>query len=204
VPLDDNFDALIWLAVLLALFVMYVQRTRPVGGLDWFIMPIVIALLVGAAVLGHTKPHGYVTTTWRWVHRVTAYGSAIAFAVAGAVGTMYLIVNHRLRTKHALSGPNLGSLERLEQLAREAVSLGFALLTVGLITGFAEMTFGGRTSMTKVVLATSVWLVYAIVLHAPINPRLRGRRAAVLSVVGFVLMIGTLVAVLVVPGGGQG
>ena len=45
-----------------------------------------------------------------------------------------------------------------------------------------------------IVLAGSVWIVYAIVLHAPINPIFRGRRAAVLSVLGFVLMIGTLVA----------
>src|SRR5439155_21616905 len=112
-PLDDNFDALIWLAVLLALFGMYVQRTRPVGGLDWFVMPIVIAMLIGAAFLGREAPHEYVTTAWSWVHRLTAYGGALAFAIAGAVGAMYLIVNHRLRTKHALAGPNLGSLERL-------------------------------------------------------------------------------------------
>src|SRR4051812_3287886 len=44
-PLDDNFEALIWLSVMLGLFVMYVQRRRPIGGLDWFIMPIVMLLL---------------------------------------------------------------------------------------------------------------------------------------------------------------
>jgi ABC-type uncharacterized transport system permease subunit len=135
------------------------------------------------------------------VHRVTAYGGALAFAVAGAVGIMYLIVNHRLRSKHALSGPNLGSLERLEQLTLEAVSLGFALLTVGAITGFSEMGKGKHTSITKVVLALAVWLIYAVVLHAPINPRFRGHKAAVLSVVGFVVVIGTVVAVLVNPSG---
>jgi len=46
-----------------------------------------------------------------------------------------------------------------------------------------------------VLLTFAVWLVYAIVLHAPINPSFRGRRAAVLSVVGFVLMVGTILAV---------
>ena len=50
--LDDNFEAFLWLAILLAIFVMYVQRTRPIGGLDWFVMPIVIVLLVAAAVFG--------------------------------------------------------------------------------------------------------------------------------------------------------
>src|SRR5205085_4285522 len=41
-PLEDHFDALIWLGLMLALFVLYVQRMRPIGGLDWFAMPIVV------------------------------------------------------------------------------------------------------------------------------------------------------------------
>jgi uncharacterized membrane protein len=92
-PLEDNFDTLIWLGLLLALFVMYVQRTRPLGGLDWFIMPIVTLLLVCAAVFGQAKPHEYVGSTWSWVHRLSAYGGALAFAVAGAVGALYLLVS---------------------------------------------------------------------------------------------------------------
>ena len=50
-----------------------------------------------------------------------------------------------------------------------------------------------------VVLALAVWVVYAIVLHAPINPSFRGRKVAVLSMVGFVLMIGAIVAVQFLP-----
>jgi ABC-type uncharacterized transport system permease subunit len=196
-PLADNFDALVWLGLLLALFVQYVQRTRPLRGLDWFVMPIAILLLVLAAVFGRTKPHEYdVRSVWLWTHRVTAYGGAVGFAVAGAVGAMYLIVNRRLRDKSAGPGPNLGSLERLEHLTLSAVTLGFALLTVGAVTGivrmFAEQKY---TPTTKVVLALAVWAVYAVVLHSPINPSFRGRRAAVLSVVGFVLMVGTIFAV---------
>src|SRR5438477_2472085 len=98
-PLDDNFEALIWLGLILALFVLYVQRRHPIGGLDWFIMPMVILLLIGAAVFGSTKPHAYVSTTWSWVHRVFSYGGAIAFVIAGAVGAMYLVANRRLRNK---------------------------------------------------------------------------------------------------------
>src|SRR4051812_5145371 len=40
-PLADNFDTLIWLGLLLALFVLYTQRMHPLRGLDWFISPIV-------------------------------------------------------------------------------------------------------------------------------------------------------------------
>jgi ABC-type transport system involved in cytochrome c biogenesis permease subunit len=55
--------------------------------------------------------------------------------------------------------------------------------------------------LAKIILAIGVWLVYAVVLHAPINPSFRGRKVAVLSVVGFVLLLGVIVTVLLVPMG---
>jgi ABC-type uncharacterized transport system permease subunit len=195
-PLEDNFDTLVWLGLLLALFVLYVQRTHPLGGLDWFIIPVVILLLVCAGIFGRTKPHEYVGSTWSWVHRLSAYGGALAFAVAGAVGAMYLIVSRRLRAKTASAGPNLGSLERLEHLTFISVTLGFALFTIGTVTGLVEMFSADKhTQPAKLLLALSVWVVYAIVLHSPINPSFRGRKTAVLSVIGFLLMVGTIVAV---------
>jgi ABC-type uncharacterized transport system permease subunit len=193
-PLEDNFDTLIWLGLLLALFVLYVQRTRQLGGLDWFVMPIVVLLLVCAGVFGRTKPHEYTVSTWSWTHRLSAYGGALAFAVAGAVGAMYLIVSKRLRAKTAVAGPNLGSLERLEHLTFVFVTWGFALFTIGLITGLVKMR-QHETHPAKLALAFSAWVVYAIVLHSPINPSFRGRKTAILSVIGFLLMIGTIVAV---------
>ena len=203
-PLADNFDSLVWLALLLALFVLYTQRTHPLRGLDWFVAPIVVLLLVAAAIFGRAKPHEYdVRSVWLWTHRVTAYGGAVGFAVAGAVGAMYLIVSHRLRAKTVTvpgaggAGPAFGSLERLEHLTLAAVTLGFSLLTIGTVTGVVVYMEdpAHTTPVAKVALAVAVWVVYAVVLHSPINPSFRGRRAAVLSVVGFVLMVGTIVAV---------
>jgi ABC-type uncharacterized transport system permease subunit len=201
-PLDDNFEAFIWLAVMLALFVMYVQRTKPIGGLDWFLMPVVILLLIGAIVFGSALPHEYARGAWDWAHRVTAYTGAVAFAIAGAAGAMYLISNRRLRGKTAVPGPNFASLERLEHITMAAVTLGFALLTVGAITGFVQIIFEHRSTPTaKIVLTVAVWIVYGLILHSPINPSFRGRRTAMLSVVGFVLMISVLVAVQFLPSG---
>jgi len=199
VPLGDNFDALIWLAALLAMFVLYVQATRPLGALEGFVMPVVVLLLIAAAVFGRERYHDYVNTTWSWLHRVTAYGGAVAFAIAAASGAMYVIASRKLRSK-APAGPRLGSLERLEHLTMTAVTLGFALLTVGTITGGVQMLAEGkRTPLAKLLLALAVWVVYAVVLHAPINPSFRGRKVAVLSVVGFVLMVGAIVAVQWMP-----
>ena len=205
VPLDDNFDAMIWLALLLALFLAYIQATRPLRGIDWFLTPVVIGLLAAAAVFGQTKPRDYLGTAWMWVHLTTAFTGAAAFAVAGASGAMYLIVHHRLRSKRLAPGVQLGSLERLEHLMLLAVSLGFALLSIGLITGLVRVLGHGNPmgrqwyAQPKVLLTFVAWIVYALVLHSPINPSFRGRRTALLSVVGFVLMIGILIAVQFMP-----
>jgi ABC-type uncharacterized transport system permease subunit len=204
-PVNDNFESLLWLGVLLALFVMYTQRVKPVGGLDWFVMPIAIVLLIAAGVFGRFEPQEYRELRedlWMWVHRVSAYGGALAFAVAAAGGTMYVVASRRLRSKTPLRG--FGSLERIEHLTMVSVTVGFALLTVGLVTGFVRYR-PNQLPVTKLALATLAWLVYAVVLHAPINPRFRGRRAAMLSVFGFALMVGTMIVVLLIPGtGGNG
>jgi ABC-type uncharacterized transport system permease subunit len=193
--------------LLLALFVAYVQRAHPLRGLDWFVMPIVILLLIAAAVFGSAKPHEYLGTTWSWLHRVTAYGGALAFAVGGAAGAMYLIASQQLRNKKISAGSRLGSLERLERITFIAVTLGFALLTIGLVTGLVKVLGRGTNTLgpdwytqPKVMLTFVAWVVYALVLHSPINPSFRGRKTAMLSVVGFVLMIGILVAVQLMPG----
>ena len=85
-PVDDNFDALVWLGILLTLFVLYTQKTKPIVGIDFFLMPIVVLLLIAAAVFGRHKPHPYVPAVWAWVHRASALFGALGFAVAGAVG----------------------------------------------------------------------------------------------------------------------
>jgi ABC-type uncharacterized transport system permease subunit len=204
VPIGDNFDALIWLGMLLAMFVAYVQGTHPLAALEWFILPIVIAMLAAAAVLGRSRRfhafHPVVAATWSDVHRITSFAGTAAFAVAAAAGALYVMAAARLRRKQPVWA-SLGSLERLEEMTMTAAVLGFALLTVGMVTGFFEMlsrprgAAGASTPMAKVVLALCAWVVYGIVLNAPVSPMLRGRRAAALSVVGFVLMIGVIVTV---------
>lgn len=204
-PINDNFDALVWLAVLLALFVAYVQARKPLPGLEWFIMPVVILLLVCAAVFGRISPHNYKTIgkdTWLWVHSATAYGGAAVFAIAAAMGGLYMLASRKLRRKTKGPPPRFASLERLEHLMMLSVTVGFALLTIGAVTGFVRIfDQSQKTAHLKLLLAMLAWIVYAVVMHSPINPIFRGRRAAILSVFGFVLMIGTLIAVQFMPGG---
>lgn len=204
VPMGDNFDALLWLSLLLSLFVLYIQNSTRMGGVDGFVIPVVIALMLAAAYFGtreYQRYHPLVHDIWSWVHRATAYGGAAAFAIAAAGGAVYMLKSRRLRRKAPLT-PRWGSLEGLESLTLAGVSLGFALLTIGLITGLVLIVADHqRTSAVKLVMACSAWALYALVLHTPINPQLRGRKTAMLSISGFVLIAGAVVAVQYAGGG---
>jgi ABC-type transport system involved in cytochrome c biogenesis permease subunit len=209
-PLEDNFEALTSLALLLAGFTLYVQRARPIPGLDWFLMPIVFVMLFFSALFGMSPAWQYKATgIWDLAHRASNFGGMAAFGLAAAVGAMYLVTSTRLRRK-AVAGYRPGvSLERLEHLTDWSVSFGFALLTVGIITGVAKIIERGPHTMLgphwmtspKVILAFTVWLIYAIALHTPITPAIRGRKSAMLSILGFVLMVATLIAVFYLPSG---
>ena len=207
-PLEDNFEAMATLALLLAGFTLYVQRAKPIPGLDWFLMPIVIVMLLCAALLGESAQGVYEPAgIWDLTHRASNFAGMAAFGVAAGVGAMYLVASARLRRKAAIaSGPPV-SLERLENLTHWAVSIGFALLTVGIVTGLARIMQRGSHTMLgphwitspKVILAFSVWVVYAVALHTPITPAVRGRKSAMLSIIGFLLMVATLITVLYLP-----
>jgi ABC-type uncharacterized transport system permease subunit len=214
-PLQDNLSALVTLALLLALFVAYVQARRPIPSLEWLIMPVVVLLLLLAGHFGATQPEAYLTTTYSMVHRIFTYVGMLAFVVAGAVGVLYLLSDKNLRARgkpgtHAPPSPLVfGSLERLERLTYSAVTLGFALFTVGLLSGIVwviqeDTLLGDRWYLTpKVLLSLTGWALFAVVLHTPIAPRLRGRRNAMLSIAGLLLTLASLVAFLVMAAGGR-
>ena len=205
-PIADNFEALVWLGILISAVVLYVQSIKPIIGLDWFLMPAAVGLLAGAGIvarLDYKTYHPIVYSAWYTVHFATSYAGTAAFLVAAAGGGMYVISAARLRKKKALL-PMAGSLERLERMMMTAVTLGFPLFSVGMFTGMELFKQpGAHPPWTKVAFASATWLLYAIVMHAPINPRFRGRRAALLSVMGIVLVAGTIVAAQFVPGGGR-
>jgi len=202
-PLESNFDTLVSLGVILGVFVMYLQKRRPVAGLDWFVMPMVMMLLLLGGVFGRTKLHAYLPTAWSVLHLVGVFGGAVAFALAGATGAMYLLSNQRLRNKTALPGSKFASLERLEHVTYLSVTLGFGLLTLGALMGFLWLLRDETKVLPpgKIILTGVIWVIYAIILHTPINPSFRGRKTAMLSIAGFILMIATVVAVQFVPSG---
>jgi len=76
----------------------------------------------------------------------------------------------------------------LDDLVYRAIVWGFPFLTAGIITGAAWANYAWGTYWSwdpKETWSLIVWLVYAVYLHARITRGWHGKRAAILSIVGF-------------------
>jgi ABC-type transport system involved in cytochrome c biogenesis permease subunit len=124
----------------------------------------------------------------------------VAFAVAFIAGLMYLIQEHMLKSKH-LDGlyRKLPALDFLDELNGKAISFGFPLLTLGIITGalFAEFARGSFLNWNaEQIGALGTWLFYLVVLLGRVTVGWRAKKAAYLTVVGFAGVVFTLVGVM--------
>jgi cytochrome c-type biogenesis protein CcsB len=79
----------------------------------------------------------------------------------------------------------------LDELIYKAIAWGFPFLTVGIITGalWASKAWGTYWSWDpKETWSLITWFIYAAFLHARITRGWRGKRAAYLSILGFIAM----------------
>ena len=131
------------------------------------------------------------------VHMICSFLSYGAFLAAFISGILFLIQERQLKRKtlgmlfHRL--PSLGALDRFNFIV---VGAGFGLLSVGLLCGFlGEHRLLGRwwTGDPKEYLTVFLWLSYLGLWFLRLRATLRGRRVALLSVLGFSLVLFTFI-----------
>lgn len=127
------------------------------------------------------------------LHMTCAFLSYGAFLVACVSAVLFLIQERQLKRKtlgalfHRL--PSLGALDRVNFIA---ISAGFALLSLGLALGMVGVrVWMGRwwTGDPKEYLTLMLWALYLALWLLRLRSTLRGRRVALLSVLGFGLIV---------------
>jgi ABC-type transport system involved in cytochrome c biogenesis permease subunit len=130
-------------------------------------------------------------------------GSA-ALALTCGVGLMYLLQERQLKSKSlGAMYYRLPSLDFLDGLGHRALLVGFPLLTAGLITGAlqAQAAWGRVLTWDPTQLLSLVtWVIYGGLLQARLTAGWRGRKAALLSVLGFGAVLVTVLGVSVLVG----
>jgi len=90
------------------------------------------------------------------------------------------------------------SKEMLDDITYRSIAVGFPLLTLGIITGaiWADSAWGTYWSWDpKETWSLITWFVYALYLHSRLMRGWRGRKTAVLSLIGFISVIFTYLGV---------
>jgi cytochrome c-type biogenesis protein CcsB len=205
--LHDGASFLAWATVLV--FLMTYLRTRlEAVGLAVFPAAFALVLVANLTRPGPGVPPA-VAGLFLPLHAMLAFLGYAALFLASAIGVLYLIQEHELKSHSPRRFYYLvPSLERCDTLAARAVGVGFALLTLAIVTGLLwSHEARGRywTGDAKEWSALLAWGLYILLLVARRRTGWGGRRAAWLGIAGFTAVVFTFVWMAIFPGmpGGQ-
>ena len=204
-PLANFYESLIffaWAILLLYLIIEWRTRSRSLGV---FVIPVAFLLLAFASIAPGVSDRiqpliPALQSNWLTVHVLTCFLGYASFAVAFAVGIMYLLKG-RARDGGTEEGTFLSLIpasDALEELLYQGVVLGFVLLSLGIMTGsvWAHYAWGSYWSWDpKETWSFITWIVYAVMLHARSVRGWRGRRMAWMALVGFASVLFTYLGV---------
>jgi cytochrome c-type biogenesis protein CcsB len=160
-----------------------------------FLSPLAAVMMISSSFIStQTGPISpLLQNVWLMVHVIFIFAGNGVFAVAFLAGVMYLLQERQIKSKrlgHLYH--RLPALEVLDALSYNCLILGFPLLTLGMLSGsiFAQYTLGTFWRWDpKEVWSLITWLLYAALLHGRLVSGWRGRRSALISIVGFLVLI---------------
>lgn len=186
----DQLSLLAWLIVGIYLGLQTRYHLAVLGAL---VSPLAFLLTLSSYLVfsgAQTLP-GELQTAWLPAHVAPAFLGYAVFALASCVSLVYLVQERQLKAKRSVGFRRLPSLETLDDLNYRCVAWGFALFTIGIVTGslLAKAMWGTFWSWEPVqILSVLAWLLYAVLLQSR-SVGWRGRRAATLTIVGFALLV---------------
>jgi len=194
--LGESLLVFSWTLVAAFLFLLWRFPIRVLGALA---APLAALMVSGGLILpgGKGTISPLLRSFWVYLHVGLSFMGIAALTLAGLGGLFYLIQERQIKgKKFGFFYRRLPSLEQLDALNYWCLTLGFPLLTAGIIVGslYAQYTLGSFFSFDpKEILTLIAWLIYAVLLHERLTVGWRGRRAALLALCGFGVLIITFV-----------
>lgn len=154
-------------------------------------LPLSVLIVVAEAtismpVLEITKTNGHITA-----HIITSVIAFGVLSIAGVYAVFIAIIDHMLR-KHSVNKlvQTLPALDTLERLLFHLIKVGFAVLTVSLLTGLVYVNdLFGQHLAHKTLLSIFAWLVFATLLWGRWKRGWRGRVAVRMTLAGIALLL---------------
>jgi len=127
-------------------------------------------------------------SNWLSFHVMTCFLGYGAFAISALASIGFLVVSRQNSTVAS------ETRQTLETIVAQTISFGFLFLTLGILTGavWANSAWGTYWSWDpKETWSLITWFVYAAFLHFKFMRGWRGRRAAWISIIGFISVLFT-------------
>lgn len=195
-PLSNLYESLVffsWLTIVVYLIIEWKIKQRVIGA---FATPFASLAMAYASFSPRVEDTiqpliPALQSNWLIAHVITCFLGYASFAVACGLGIMYLI-----RPQAGSSGVMAVLPEHrvLDDLMHQTIIFGFLWLTIGIITGavWANQAWGTYWSWDpKETWSLITWFVYATALHARFIRGWKGKKIAILSIVGFVSVMFT-------------
>jgi ABC-type uncharacterized transport system permease subunit len=155
------------------------------------VLPLAAILLALAHAGGGTSLQagsGY-SNLFLVLHVGLVLAAFAGFTLAAGLSALYLWQERRLKRREtSILRVRSPALARLDELAARTVVVALPALTLGIVVGVLRLRErgGGFDALMAVTLAT--WTVYGVYVGLRFTTGLRGRRAAIVLLAGFVLV----------------
>ncbi len=192
-PMSNLYESLIffaWTIVLLYMLIEWRTRNRSIGV---FATPLAFLAMAYASYSPNINERiqplvPALKSNWLIAHVVTCFFGYAAFALAFGLSLMYLLKRRRQGSERSTFLRLIPRTDLLDELNYQMILIGFLLLTLGIITGsvWAHSAWGSYWSWDpKETWSLITWLVYAALLHSRLIRGWRGKKIAILSIIGF-------------------
>lgn len=195
VPYNDLYGSLslfAWMVSIIYLALEFRHRQKSVGA---FLLPIPILLMVLATLLNRTEtytPQVELRGVLFAYHVTTNIFAYSAFTVSFILSTLYLLQHRQIRIRRpGLLFSRLPSLELLERMNRTSVAVGVPVLVCGILLGsiWASQLHVLWRLDPKLIWSLITLGVYTSYLYLEKKGTWKGKRSAIISVCGFLIVI---------------
>jgi len=198
-PLSNFYESLVffsWAIVVVYLIMRRRYKHYLIGtvGLFFAFLPLAYASLSGKVMAEIQPLIPALQSNWLVSHVISAFLAYACFAISFGSSILYLL---KLKSRGTLQGI-LPDLDFFDNITYKMISIGFVLLTLGIITGaaWADSAWGRYWGWDpKETWSLITWLIYGAFLHARLAGGWRGVKLSIISIVGFMAVIFTYLGV---------
>ena len=203
IPLSNMYEALVSMAWCIVLVLILMEQKFKTETMGAFVFPIV-SLAMAYASLAPTVQDEIeplipaLQSNWLTYHVMTCFLGYAAFAVSFGASIAFLLKKKDAPPTTEDDAASLPALDLLDEIVYKGNAVGFLLLAIGIITGavWANYAWGSYWSWDpKETWSLITWLIYAVFLHARLTRGWRGRKTAILSIIGFCGVLFTFLGV---------